>query len=290
MMTSRILSVLLLQSLFALVVRATIYITKPLPGSTCSGGNSCTVEWLDDGVQPLLTEISACHVGLYNGNGVLIQRIDPVDVSAQHALKFTPDPQAGPNSGLYYINFTSVNDVLGDTNYRQFSTMFTLNSMSGSFDSPVPSDTSEIPIPSTLTASKTSSSSAAPVPTPSASSSSSSSGALAPSSTDTAAPSSSSGTSSSSSSQQTAPSSSPTSTLSRFITSSTGTGSAEFVPQTTLTVPPASFTGTGSATTVPAAPSLPSTPSSADNHASRTAAGAMPLILSSIIAFAFGLL
>ncbi|KAI0753318.1 hypothetical protein C8Q80DRAFT_506756 [Daedaleopsis nitida] len=69
-MNSRFLSVLLLQSIFAFVVRATIYITKPLPGTTCSGGKSCTVEWLDDGVQPLLADIRACHVALYNGDQV----------------------------------------------------------------------------------------------------------------------------------------------------------------------------------------------------------------------------
>ncbi|KAI0705473.1 hypothetical protein C8Q76DRAFT_630707 [Earliella scabrosa] len=98
-MNHRILSVLLLQSIFALVVRATVYIIQPQSGATCSGGQPCSVEWLDDGVQPLLTNIRACHVALYNGDRRLIQRINPVDVSAQHALTFTPDPAAGPNSG-----------------------------------------------------------------------------------------------------------------------------------------------------------------------------------------------
>ncbi|RDX42850.1 hypothetical protein OH76DRAFT_1362024 [Lentinus brumalis] len=97
-MSSRLFSVLLLQSALAWLVQGTIYITKPFPGSSCSGGKPCTVEWLDDGVVPLLSDIDACHVALYNGNQVLIQQISPVVVSAQHALDFTPDPKAGPNS------------------------------------------------------------------------------------------------------------------------------------------------------------------------------------------------
>ena len=28
----------------------------------------------------------------------LVQQINPVDVSAQHGLQFTPDPKAGPDS------------------------------------------------------------------------------------------------------------------------------------------------------------------------------------------------
>ncbi|EIW53471.1 uncharacterized protein TRAVEDRAFT_133973 [Trametes versicolor FP-101664 SS1] len=92
-------SVLLLQSFFALLVQATLYVTQPTAGSTCSGGKPCTVQWLDDGTAPLLSQVGPCYVGLYNGNNVLVQQIVPVDISSVHSLQFTPDSNAGPNSG-----------------------------------------------------------------------------------------------------------------------------------------------------------------------------------------------
>ncbi|KAM5536821.1 hypothetical protein V8D89_009539 [Ganoderma adspersum] len=144
-MNAKIFSLLLLQTIFAFLVQATLYITSPLPATVCTGGKPCTVEWFDDGVSPLLADIGACHVALYNGEQKLIQQINPVDVSAQHGLQFTPDPKAGPNSSTYYINFTSVNPVDGAA-YHEFSTFFTINSMKGSFNSPISSDASAVPL------------------------------------------------------------------------------------------------------------------------------------------------
>lgn len=45
-------------------------VTRPLSTDTCQGGQSCLVEWIDNGVAPLLSDFGACFVGLYNGNGV----------------------------------------------------------------------------------------------------------------------------------------------------------------------------------------------------------------------------
>ncbi|KAI0080395.1 hypothetical protein K474DRAFT_1657808 [Panus rudis PR-1116 ss-1] len=128
---------------------ATIYVTSPLQDTVCHGGQPCEVQWVDNGAVPLLNNIGPCHIGLYNGREVLIQQIDPVDVGATHSLVFTPDPQAGPNSVTYYIKFTSVNPV-GNTTYTQYSTFFRIADMAGSFSSPVPSDTSPLPVPSSV--------------------------------------------------------------------------------------------------------------------------------------------
>ncbi|PIL29181.1 hypothetical protein GSI_09230 [Ganoderma sinense ZZ0214-1] len=144
-MNAKMFSLLLLQTVFAFLVQATLYITAPLPATVCTGGKACTVEWVDDGVSPLLADIGACHVALYNGEEKLIQQLDPVDVSAQHGLQFTPDPKAGPDSSTYYINFTSVDPVDGAT-FHEFSTFFTITSMTGSFNSPVSSDASPVPL------------------------------------------------------------------------------------------------------------------------------------------------
>jgi hypothetical protein len=45
-------------------------VNSPLPSTTCSAGKPCTVQWLDDGEQPLLTAMGACTVGLYYGEQV----------------------------------------------------------------------------------------------------------------------------------------------------------------------------------------------------------------------------
>ena len=74
--------------------------------TVCHGGQPCPVQWLDDGEQPLLTTMGPCYVSLYAGNEarlyvhvhffiwsnvaqVLIQQIEPVDVSTTHSLTFT---------------------------------------------------------------------------------------------------------------------------------------------------------------------------------------------------------
>jgi hypothetical protein len=45
-------------------------VNHPLPTDTCTGGQPCTVQWLDDGKVPLLGEIGVTTVGLYHGNQV----------------------------------------------------------------------------------------------------------------------------------------------------------------------------------------------------------------------------
>ncbi|KAF8351923.1 hypothetical protein F5887DRAFT_6100 [Amanita rubescens] len=130
----------------ALFVSAEIYVTQPASGDSCHGGKSCTVSWVDNGVPPLLSSIGVVRVGLYTGDLQLVQTIVPVDVSTSHSLTFTPNPQAGPNSGAYYVAFIS-----SDGSYHGYTPNFALDGMSGSFSSPDPSATSGIAVPSSLT-------------------------------------------------------------------------------------------------------------------------------------------
>ena len=84
-------------------------VINPLETTVCHGGQPCPVQWLDDGEQPLLTTMGPCHVSLYAENEVrlyvhsrfsiwanvtqiLIQQIEPVDVSTTHSLTFTVKP------------------------------------------------------------------------------------------------------------------------------------------------------------------------------------------------------
>jgi len=136
---------------FTLLVNAGIFVIEPASGSTCHGGQSCTVEWLDDGIRPLLTAAGICTLGLYTGDLKLVQALPPVDVSGTHSITFKPNPAAGPNSDSYYIAITSTTFRLNSsTPYTGFSPFFRLDQMTGSFDTPLPEATSTIPIPPSL--------------------------------------------------------------------------------------------------------------------------------------------
>jgi len=124
-----------------------LYVVKPTTGTVCHGGQPCLVEWLDDGQSPLLTTLGPCDVALYSGNGDLIQQIEPVDVSTSHSLSFTPSPDAGPNSSTYYVQFTSITASNSSQSLVAFSPDFSLDRMTGSFNSPVPKLKSTIPVP-----------------------------------------------------------------------------------------------------------------------------------------------
>ncbi|KAL0570646.1 hypothetical protein V5O48_011313 [Marasmius crinis-equi] len=160
------LALALLVALEAIVsVEAALYVINPQEGSTCHGGEECTVEWLDDGSRPLLSTIGVATIGLYTGNQQLVQRIDAVDVSKVQSLRFTPIPGAGPDSDAYYIAFSSTTFSENGTEFLSFSPFFKLDQMSGSFSSALDSATSSLEIPSSLTASTDGTASSTPLST-----------------------------------------------------------------------------------------------------------------------------
>ncbi|KAJ2919679.1 hypothetical protein MD484_g710, partial [Candolleomyces efflorescens] len=106
------------------VVDAALYVVTPLSGSTCRGGQPCTVTWLDNGESPLLGAIGVTHVALYTGTLKLVQTLPPVDVSSTLSFTFTPDPAAGPNSDAYYLAFTSTEAKVNGSDYRAYSPWF----------------------------------------------------------------------------------------------------------------------------------------------------------------------
>ncbi|KAF7376034.1 hypothetical protein MSAN_00018200 [Mycena sanguinolenta] len=124
---------------------------QPQSGSTCTGGTPCVLEWDDDGILPLLPEIGIVTAGLYTGEQQLVQSIPPLNVADVNSITFTPLAQAGPNSGSYYIAFTSTTAKENGTEYIGFSPFFKLEGMSGSFSSPLASATTTFSIPASLT-------------------------------------------------------------------------------------------------------------------------------------------
>jgi len=136
---------------FALLANADLFVLNPASGSTCHAGQSCTVDWLDDGSKPLVSALGVCTFGLYTGKQQLVQALAPVNVANTHSMTFTPNAAAGPNSGTYYIGIisTSLKDSSGNP-YAAFSPFFNLDGMTGSFDAPLAAATSTLPIPASL--------------------------------------------------------------------------------------------------------------------------------------------
>ncbi len=58
----------------------------PASGSTCHGGEECTVQWLDNGAAPLLASFGVCSVGLYTGDNVRLSKRYPQKLVLIHAL------------------------------------------------------------------------------------------------------------------------------------------------------------------------------------------------------------
>ncbi|KJA17825.1 hypothetical protein HYPSUDRAFT_205921 [Hypholoma sublateritium FD-334 SS-4] len=150
---------LVLVTLYLGVAQAELFVVQPLEGSTCEANKPCTITWVDNGVRPLLSAVGLSTVGLYTGRQQLVQTIPPVDVSTEHSVTFSPNPSAGANSDTYYIAITSTTLKGNDSiPYSGWSSFFTrvlassvfLTGMNGSFDTPLPSATSSMPIPSTI--------------------------------------------------------------------------------------------------------------------------------------------
>ncbi|TEB25485.1 hypothetical protein FA13DRAFT_1157750 [Coprinellus micaceus] len=105
-------------------VDAALYVVDPRDRTVCKGGQPCTVTWLDDGRAPLLSAIGVSTVGLYTGSRKIVQTLPPIDVSQTLSFTFTPNPAAGPNSGAYYISFTSTESFNGTVPYSFYSPWF----------------------------------------------------------------------------------------------------------------------------------------------------------------------
>ncbi|KAF8489849.1 hypothetical protein JB92DRAFT_3011826 [Gautieria morchelliformis] len=133
-------SISLLLAAMARQTFGVLFITNPTGSTTAQGGQSLTINWMDNMTAPSLATIGPCEVGLYAGNmqqQTELQVIAPsVDVSKQTSQDFIVNSTLGPNSNAYFIRFTSLS--FKDPNnpqfpYEAFSAKFSLSGMSGQF-------------------------------------------------------------------------------------------------------------------------------------------------------------
>lgn len=50
--------------------KLSLQVIQPSARSKCHGGQTCIIQWLDDGIYPLLSAIGVCTVGLFTGEQV----------------------------------------------------------------------------------------------------------------------------------------------------------------------------------------------------------------------------
>jgi len=185
---------------------ATIYTTSPTASTSWQGGQSQTIQWIEDpnNPTPALKDFGACKISIYVGNmqqQTSLQLLSPsTDVSTISQLQFTPDPTIGPDSDKYFIRFESI--AFKDPKSPQypalaFSAKFALTGMKGQFTPDVQKqidDASSLPIgPTSSTGSSGSSLSPASSSAPPKSSGSPSSSSARPSSSSSSGSSNSSG-------------------------------------------------------------------------------------------------
>jgi len=175
-------------------VLATVFMTSPTASTTCSGGKQCTISWQDDGKAPTLAQFGLASIGIWVGSvqsQTEIQHIqDGVNVATTAAVQFTVNPTIGPNSNVYFVRFTSA-AATDPSNpsfpLEAFSAKFTLNGMSGTFNSTLQAQingasSNAVPSPTAVASSAASSPAstskpASSAPTPSKSSTISAAGA-----------------------------------------------------------------------------------------------------------------
>jgi len=92
-------------------VLANVFMTNPTASTTCQGGKSCSIAWMDDGKAPNLQQFGNASIGIWVGSVTSQTQLQPiqssVNVATTAAVQFTVDPSIGPNGNDYFIRITS---------------------------------------------------------------------------------------------------------------------------------------------------------------------------------------
>ncbi|WRT67948.1 uncharacterized protein IL334_004922 [Kwoniella shivajii] len=122
-------------------VLAGVYITSPVGTTQATGGQVIEVKWADDGKTPTVASVGPCSVDIYTGstnNQIKLQNLAAsVDVSKTSSISATIDPSIGQDDSHYFVRFTSLSlksETAPQYPYEAFSAMFSISSMTGSFN------------------------------------------------------------------------------------------------------------------------------------------------------------
>lgn len=147
---------------------AGVYVTNPTASAAGTGGQVLSVSWADDGNTPRVAEVGPSSIDIYTGSRTQQYRLQnlaaSVDVSKASSINATVDPAIGPSGAYYFIRFTSLglkDSAQPQYNYQSYSARFTLNNMSGTFNSTVQATLADINGSSVVVSSSSSSSKSA---------------------------------------------------------------------------------------------------------------------------------
>lgn len=124
--------------------------------TTGHGGKRLSVEWNDDGKSPSRRDWGRVNIYLATGSRDVQYKLQTLDTNVsydQGQARYSIDANAGPNGGYYFLRFEGTNtSAAGGIPPMAFSARFTLDQMSGNFNSTIMSQVSGVSGTGQLTA------------------------------------------------------------------------------------------------------------------------------------------
>lgn len=115
--------------------------TAPVASTVGNGGKTLSIKWVDNGKSPKLSNWNGVNIFLATGDVNTQYKLQQLAANVSDSKKsasYVVDASIGPNGGYYFIRMDSVhvNKSTGFP-YMAFSSKFTLNNMTGKFNSTV---------------------------------------------------------------------------------------------------------------------------------------------------------
>ncbi|SNX83014.1 uncharacterized protein MEPE_01720 [Melanopsichium pennsylvanicum] len=148
MVSIKITTLALLGLAAADTVISTIVVTKPVASTTAHGGKRLSVEWKDDGDSPTRRDWGRVNIYLATGSRDVQYKLDTIASNISYnanSANYTVDASVGPSGEYYFIRFEGTNSSqAGGNPPMAFSARFSLDQMSGSFNSTIMSQLSGV--------------------------------------------------------------------------------------------------------------------------------------------------
>ncbi|SPO23371.1 uncharacterized protein UTRI_02049 [Ustilago trichophora] len=145
---------------------STIVVTKPVASTTGHGGKRLSVEWNDDGKAPSRRDWGRVNIYLATGSRDVQFKLQTLASNVSYntgSAHYNVDASIGPNGGYYFLRFEGTNSSqTGGIPPMAFSARFTLDQMTGNFNSTIMSQISGASGTAQLTAASASATSSSP--------------------------------------------------------------------------------------------------------------------------------
>lgn len=112
----------------------------PRSSTTGRGGRNLEVEWNDDGKAPRHRDWGRVNIYLAVGSRDVQYKVQTLATNVSYnedSASYKIDPTVGPSGGYYFLRFEGTNTTTNAVPAMAFSARFTLNNMSGTFNSTI---------------------------------------------------------------------------------------------------------------------------------------------------------